>query len=125
MFKKQWDDRELDVMVSSASKPYISSDNKENGEHFIDANEIVLAKKIEDFAVDMAEQGWKRGKKEGFILGIFIGAIVVFFLRTDYFEPKQLEDLKTRVNDCIQVTGEEFYRDRLHECIQEEFSNYL
>lgn len=64
-------------------------------------------------------------KKEGFVEGVFIGALIVFLSRVMLFEPITLENLKQDVIECIEIADSEFPEDRIRECVQEEFSHIL
>lgn len=80
MFKKEWNDRELEDVASREIGRYLSRINEEEKSHQIDTEDIVLISRMKEFAVIVADKSWTLGKKEGTFQGAFLALFLLFIL---------------------------------------------
>lgn len=123
MFKKPIGDSEL---WDLSNEKFLNTFAKnETDEYFYikDEKHKALVYRIVDFGADIAEDGWERGKKEGFIQGLFLGAICVAILTFTFWVPSQAKQLQEYVMDCLKYKYSGYTIDSTRECVAEEFNN--
>lgn len=123
MFKKPLGDSELWDLSNEKFLKCFSKDEDDEFFYIRNDEQKKLVYRIVDFGVDLAEDSWERGKKEGFTQGIFLGALVTVLFTFSLWVPYQAKQLKEYVMDCLEHKYSGYSADSARECVAEEFNN--